>query len=1130
MAGSNRLRGITIPIGADYTELNEAMKEINTRSGSLQHELIEVNRLLRVDPGNVELLAQQQALYSDQLDNSRERLQMLRQAEAELQEQFRRGDASEEQMRSLQREIIRTEQSVQRTEDAMNGLNDSTQETGESANKLGEKFKTGLKAAAAATAAAVGAMAIATVKSMDDMTKVLNQYQAATGTAAEGMGEIEESIKRLYNNNLGESFDDIAQSMALIKQQTNLTGGELEDATKYALLMRDTFDLDVNEGIRGANALIKQFGLDAEQAYNLIAIGAQKGLNQNQDLADQLAEYSVYYSEMGFTADEMFDVMAKGAETGAFQIDYLNDAMKEFGIRTKDASDGTMQAFEALGLDAEELTKSFAAGGETAREAFSEVTKSLLTMEDETEQNALGVALFGTKWEDVGMKGMTALMDVQDSIDTTKDALGEINAIKYDSFGEAIQGIGRQFQTGVLIPIGEMVLPVLNSFAQTMQEALNGLQAMGEHLNVIGPIAAGLTVTVGGLTAVFTAHTVATKAQTLATQAAALAQRLLNTALKDNMIGIIVTLVLGLVTAIGTLWATNEDFRNKVTALWGQLTAYFKGVIQSISDYFSQLVTDIKASWQRMSEDCAAAWNSIKAFFTQTIPEIVTTIIDGFAELPGKMLEIGKNIIAGIGEGIQNAVGGLLDNVAGIGSSIANKFREVLGIHSPSLVFKAMGKNIVEGLQIGIGDNTALVTDEIDRLGAALLQSGDAIATGLINIDEKTGQMSYNAVHTGMMRKLQLYYNDRDSRVAAMTDGTTENIAQIQKEITATQKATDIKIKLYQQEYNAKAALVDREANEQTKALQDRIDAINKAAETEQREEEANTYAEKMAELEEKLKNAETDDDKDDIKKQIQEATRAREKQLLQQARQDEQEALRQRMEDVRAEAESKKAAMQEELEAKQYMLEQQREQEIEHLNAVVALMQAQLDKKKELEELQTEIAKKEKELQTKNVDAETEKQINIDLAGLKDKEKNLVASIANDKKTLEGFTPQIKQISNQYGMEFLTGFTSTESAIYAYVDRMTAYMRAQIAAAAASADGSHAKGLNYVPFDGYRAILHQGEAVLTKAEAKEYRDGRTASASSISVTQHIYSPTPDARVEQRQAAREFKRIGLQMS
>lgn len=632
---SNRLRGITIQIGAETTELNNAMRDINTQAGSLQHELIEVNRLLRVDPGNVELLAQQQALYSDQLDNSRERLQMLRQAEADLQEQFRRGDASEEQMRSLNREIIRTEQGIQRTEQAMQGLNGSTQETGESASELGEKFTTGLKAATAAGVAAVDALGVASIKAADDMTNALNQYRAATGAAAESMGDIEGAVKRIYNNNLGENFDDIAQSMALVQQQTHLTGGALEDATSYALLMRDTFDLDVNEGIRGANALMQKFGISAEEAYNLIAVGAQNGLNQNQDLADQLAEYSVYYADMGFSADEMFDIMASGAANGAFQIDYLNDAVKEFGIQTKDNSEGTRAAFEALGFDADALTEAFAAGGDQAKEAFETITYELLDMPDKIKQNEIGVALFGTKWEDVGVAGMEALMDVQDSIDTTKDALSEINAIKYDSFGEAIQGVGRQVQTDLLMPIGDALLPALNTFA-------NLLQLLITHFDVIGPILAGVAATVVTFTVATNAHTIATKAQTAATQMAQLAMQLFNGTLKANQIGLVVAAIMGLVTVFGILWTTNEDFRNSMLELWADL----KGFLVQTLDNFRALFA---STWDAIK----LIFDSFAKLFRGDFSGFLSGLIQLITQAIPNMLAAGRNLFTGMWDGMK---------------------------------------------------------------------------------------------------------------------------------------------------------------------------------------------------------------------------------------------------------------------------------------------------------------------------------------------------------------------------------------------------------------------------------------------------------------------------------------------
>ncbi len=1112
MALSNRIRGITVEINGDTTGLGNAFRDIDRQASQLQNELNEVNRMLQFDPSNTELLAQQQELYNRQLSTSRQRLEQLRQVESQMQQQLAAGTIGAEEMRAFQREIIRTEQRIRQTEESIDNLGQSAENAGRSGEAMADKIKSGLNKATLAIGTAVGAVGTAGVMAFDDMTKALNQFQASTGTAETEMEGIEQAIKDIYNNNIGESFDDIARAMAEVAQQTNLSGEELQQTTSYALMLRDVFDLDVNEGVRGANALMKQFGISAEEAYNLIAIGAQNGLNQNQDLADQIAEYSVYYAEMGFSVEEMFQKMSAGVETGAYQVDFLNDAMKEFGIRTKDASDGTMQAFAQMGLDAEALTDAFANGGASARAAFDEVIGAFNELESETEKNSIGVALFGTKWEDVGIKGMDALANLNGSIDTTKNALAEIAEIKYDSIGEAFQGIGRQLQTGLLIPIGEALLPALEAVS-------TGLQILLDHMDLIGPIAAGLAAGIVTLTA-------AIQGQTVATKAAQIAQGLLNAVMKANPMAIVVTAIVAVSTALIALWTTNEDFRNAVTAIWKAITDMFQEKVEAIKKFFSDLVTSWKQTWEKntaafensvkqikdlfnglkdnlakigenIKNTIAQSWEKIKNFFSETIPNIVSIIINGFTGLPSKMIEVGSNIIDGVKKGITEKVSSLYNGVKDIGTNIASVFRNILRINSPSLVFQLMGQNIVEGLQLGISSNASLATNEITRLGEMILQSGDAISTSLINVDKKTGQLLYDNTYTSIMKKLSLYYKDRDSRVAAMTDGTNDNINQIQREIDATRTATDLKIKMYQQEYNAKVALIDRETNEQTRALQERIDAINREAEEERRQEEELTYRQRMQELNQQLADAQTDEDRASIKKQMDEQIRSREKQLLQQQRQDEQEALRQEMEDIRAQAEEKKQSLQEELEAKQYALEQQRIAEINHLNAVLKLMQEQVKKKEELEKVQTQIVEKEKQLQTKKMDQETKKQTQIDLAQLKEQEKNLIASINNDKTTLEQFTPTIQNISSQYGQAFLNGFTSTENDIRSYIDRMVDYMQSKLSEATSVAvslkhDGSHRLGLKYVPYDNYSAVLHEGERVLTKAENQRYSAGNT--------------------------------------
>ena len=159
--------------------------------------------------------------------------------------------------------------------------------------------------------------------------------------------------------------------------------------------------------------------------------------------------------------------------------------------------------------------------------------------------------------------------------------------------------------------------------------------------------------------------------------------------------------------------------------------------------------------------------------------------------------------------------------------------------------------------------------------------------------------------------------------------------------------------------------------------------------------------------------------------------------------------------------------------------------------------MQEQVKKKEELEKVQTQIVEKEKQLQTKKMDQETKKQTQIDLAQLKEQEKNLIASINNDKTTLEQFAPTIQNISSQYGQAFLNGFTSTENDIRSYIDRMVDYMQSKLSEATSVAvslkpDGSHRLGLKYVPYDNYSAVLHEGERVLTKAENQRYSAGNT--------------------------------------
>jgi len=167
-----------------------------------------------------------------------------------------------------------------------NDLDDVMQNAQQSTTNATSKISSammGLGGIAVGAFAAMGSAMIAGVMSTDNYQKALNGLQAATGTTSAEMDGMGESMKNIYANNLGESFDDIAQSMATVNQSMGLTGAELENTTKNALRLRDTFEMDVTESTNAANSMMKQFGISSEEAFNLIAQGAQNGANKNGD-------------------------------------------------------------------------------------------------------------------------------------------------------------------------------------------------------------------------------------------------------------------------------------------------------------------------------------------------------------------------------------------------------------------------------------------------------------------------------------------------------------------------------------------------------------------------------------------------------------------------------------------------------------------------------------------------------------------------------------------------------------------------------------------------------------------------------------------------------------------------------
>lgn len=496
---------------AEAKGINKAFQSIEQQAGRLgpatQRTTDQVNRNYEAVMTSVRELGR----VMESTDGSESFDELNQAAERAQREITETGDVSREAMEELERAVqsgsrrleglgddarssfSEVERAVQQASDqiedigsgGLDDLADSADNANESLDNIGGSG--GSMAGIIASAGLLGPVGVAigtiatgllgAVVAGDKLQGSLNKLQAQTGASAEEMVGMEESIRNIYGNNFGEGFEDIADSMALVRQNTNLSGDALESMTTDALTLRDTFDYDVAESVKAASTLMKNFGITSEEAYELIAEGSQKGLNYADDLMDTIGEYSVYYEAAGFSAEEMFSMFKNAQETGAFNLDYAADAFKEFGIIMTEEGEGATDVLSSIGLPAAQLQKDFAAGGDTAKAAFQTIAEKLGSIKDPLDRNAAGVALFGTKFEDLGAEAVIAMSQTTNAITGTSGAMDQINAVRYDTIGETITGLGRAFVTDILLPIQDRVMPTINKFADMILTAGDALRA-----------------------------------------------------------------------------------------------------------------------------------------------------------------------------------------------------------------------------------------------------------------------------------------------------------------------------------------------------------------------------------------------------------------------------------------------------------------------------------------------------------------------------------------------------------------------------------------------------------------------------------------------------------------------------
>ena len=648
---ANRIKGITVEIGGDTTKLQTALKGVNSSIRDTQSQLRDVEKLLKLDPGNTELLAQKHRLLGEAVAGTKEKLETLKTAAEQANTALANGEITQDQYDALQREIIETE----------NNLRDLERQAGQSAVALqkiaatGEKLKTvGDNISSAGqkllpVTAGVTALGTAAVSTAANFESSMSQVQATMGITKDAMSTVN-----------GESVNTMDTLSALAKKmgsETAFSASECAEALNYLALagydtqqMCDTLPTVLN--LAAASDMVTDamsaLGMGVDEAGTMVDQMAKTASTTNTSVA-QLGEGiltigATAKTVKGGTAElnTALGILAnngiKGAEGGTHlrnvilslqnPTDKAAACMEQLGLDVYD-SEGNMRSLNDILGD---LNTSM--DGMTAAEK-SNIIGQIFNKTDLSSVNAL-LANTGSTWDDLQQSIIDSGGAAQQMADTQLDNLqGQITILK-----SALEGLAISF--------GELLLPAIKMIVGWVQKFVDWLNGMDEGtkkvVTTIALLAAALgpvLIVIGKVvSAVGTIMTIVPKVagviNTVKTAFAAL-----NTTMLANPIFLIIAAITALVAAFIYLWNTNEDFRQFWINLWENVKEVAIAVWEAIKNFFS-------AAWEAISSTAQAVWNGIKDFFSglwEGIKTIFSTVVEVIKTIITTYFNIYKTII-----------------------------------------------------------------------------------------------------------------------------------------------------------------------------------------------------------------------------------------------------------------------------------------------------------------------------------------------------------------------------------------------------------------------------------------------------------------------------------------------------
>ncbi|MBQ7927101.1 MAG: phage tail tape measure protein [Lachnospiraceae bacterium] len=705
---ASRIKGITVEIGGDTTKLTDALKDVNGEIKNTQAQLKDVEKLLKFDPANTELLSQKQRLLTEAVEATKEKLEALKAASEQANTALEAGTITKDQYDALQREIIETERALEDLE-AQAGesavalqkiakAGDSLQETGGKIESVGKSL---LPVSTAVTGIGVAGLKVAT-----DFEKAMSGVQAITGatgadferlrevaidlgaTTAFSSGEVAEAMTEMAK--AGWSTTQIIEGMAGVLDATAASGESLGTVATIVADAITGFGLSAKDSARVADLMTQAansgtIGVsDLGESYKYVAPLAQSMGLSIEDVTTALSAMSmagIKGSQAGTSLRTVLANMAKPSSTVA-------DAMDELGISITN-SDGSFQSLEQI------IT--------TMRTKFSGLT--------DDQKAYYATALAGKE----GMSGLISLLNLTQeeydaltaSMNECSGVAGETAAVMQDNLQSKVEQLGGSLES-LAIKLSEYVIPFLTGLVEKITAAIDaftnlspGVQkavlVVGGVVAVLGP----LLIVIGKvISAVGTIMTIIPKLAGLL-NVVKTAFALLNTTMLANPIMLVIAAIAALVAAFIYLWNNCEGFRQFWIDLWEKIK-------EATSKAFSAISKGIKDTVGKIGESIKNGFNNAVDFITGLASSAYTW---------------GSDIIGGIVDGIRSCISKVKDAVTDVADTIRSFLHFSVPDEGPLTDYESWMPDFMGGLARGIEESRGMIAKAVEGVASDMVIS-----------------------------------------------------------------------------------------------------------------------------------------------------------------------------------------------------------------------------------------------------------------------------------------------------------------------------------------------------------------------------------------------------------------------